>query len=72
MLRGAFMSDSRLSELEVKCAYLEKTVAELSEVLWRQQQELDSLKEGYRGLKDKLASDPGLVDASRNDRPPHY
>ena len=36
----------------MKYAYLEKTVSELSEVLWRQQQELDSLKEGYRGLKD--------------------
>ena len=66
------MSETRLSELEVKCAYLEKTVAELSEVLWRQQKELDALKDSYRGLKDRLSADPGLVDASRQDRPPHY
>jgi uncharacterized coiled-coil protein SlyX len=66
------MSESRLDELEVKCAHLEKTVLELSEVLWRQQKELDALKDGYRGLKERLSADPGLVDASVNDRPPHY
>lgn len=66
------MSETRLSDLEVKCAHLEKTVSELSDVLWRQQQELDALKDGYRGLKDKFGGDPGLVDASVNDRPPHY
>jgi SlyX protein len=66
------MSDQRLAELEVKCAYLEKTVADLSDVLWRQQRELDALKDGYRSLNDRIASDVGLVDASRNDRPPHY
>jgi SlyX protein len=66
------MSEQRLSDLEVKCAYLEKTVSELSDVMWKQQKELDALKDAYRGMKDKLAGDPGIVDASRNDRPPHY
>ncbi|MFO0596913.1 MAG: SlyX family protein [Myxococcaceae bacterium] len=65
------MSDA-LADVQVKCAYLEKTVGELSDVVWRQQQELDALKEVVRGLKDKLSGDPGLVDASRHDRPPHY
>lgn len=66
------MSDTRLAELEVKCAYLEKTVSELSDVLWSQQKELDALKDLYRVLKDRVGADPGIVDASRNDRPPHY
>ncbi len=66
------MPDLRLADLEVKCAYLERTVLELSDVLWKQQKELDALKEAYRGIKDRLATDPGIVDASRNDRPPHY
>lgn len=66
------MSESRLDDLEIKCAHLEKTVSELSDVLWHQQQELDALKDGYKGLKERLGADPGLVDASRNDRPPHY
>ena len=66
------MSEERLAELEVKCAYLEKTVSELSDVLWQQQRALDALQDQYRTLKDKVGADPGLVDASRNDRPPHY
>ncbi len=66
------MSDQRLADLEIKTAYLEKTLGELSDVVWRQQRELDALKEQYRSLKDRVAADPGLVDASRNDRPPHY
>lgn len=66
------MSETRLSDLEVKCAYLEKTLSELSEVVWRQQRELDALKDAYRGLKDRLNAEPGLVDAAVNERPPHY
>lgn len=66
------MSETRLADLEVKCAHLEKMVTDLSEVMWRQQKELDALKDAYRGLKDRLAGDPGLVDASNNERPPHY
>lgn len=66
------MSETRLSDLEVKCAYLEKTLSELSEVVWRQQRELDALKDGYRGLKDRLNAEPGLVDAAITERPPHY
>ena len=66
------MSETRLADLEVKCAHLEKMVNDLSEVMWRQQKELDALKDGYRGLKDRLSGDPGLVDASITERPPHY
>jgi SlyX protein len=66
------MSEQRLADLEVKCAYLEKTVSELSEVMWRQQRELDLLRDAYKGLKERVSADPGIVDASRNDRPPHY
>lgn len=65
------MSD-QISNLEVKVAYLEKTLGELSDVVWKQQKELDLLKDQYRMLKDRVGADPGLVDASRNDRPPHY
>jgi SlyX protein len=66
------MSETRLADLEVKCAHLEKMVSDLSEVMWRQQKELDALKDAYRGLKDRLAGDPGLVEAGNNERPPHY
>ncbi len=63
-------SDERVVELEVKYAHLERTVSELNEVLYRQQRELDALKETLRRLQDK--SEPGLVDASAQEKPPHY
>ncbi|MDP2273590.1 MAG: SlyX family protein [Archangium sp.] len=66
------MSETRLADLEVKCAHLEKMLADLSEVMWRQQQELDALKDGYRQVRERLKGDPGLVDASVTERPPHY
>ena len=66
------MSDQRLADLEVKCAYLEKTLGDLSDVVWRQQRELDTMRDAYKQLRDRVAADPGLVDASRQDRPPHY
>lgn len=66
------MSDQRLEALEVRSAHLEKLVGELSEVLWAQQRQLDHLQETVRRLKDRLESEPGLVDPSRADLPPHY
>lgn len=64
--------DDRVTELEIRSAHLEQQLHELSEVLYRQQRELDALKQVARRLEDKLGADPGLVDASRNDKPPHY
>jgi SlyX protein len=66
------MSDPRVDELEIRYSQLDRLVHELSDVIWRQQRELDSLRELTKQLRDKLQSDPGLVDASRNERPPHY
>ncbi len=66
------MTETRLADLEVKCAHLEKMLSDLSEVMWRQQQELDALKDGYRQVRERLKGDPGLVDASVSERPPHY
>jgi SlyX protein len=65
--------DERLTELEVRSAHLEHQVEELSEVLYRQQRELDDLKTVLRGVQDRVgASEPGLIDAAREDKPPHY
>ena len=56
----------------MKFAHLEKTVSELSEVMWRQQKELDALKDAYRTVKERMGNDPGIVDPSVTERPPHY
>ena len=66
------MSEHRLDELEVRYSHLEKTVQELSDVIWRQQRELDLLRELVGRLKSRMEIEPGLVDATRVDPPPHY
>lgn len=69
---GTGMSESRLDELEARYAQLEHTLEELSQVVYRQQRELDGLKDALVKLQDKFDAGPGLVDATRQDKPPHY
>jgi uncharacterized coiled-coil protein SlyX len=61
-----------LEELQVRYSHLEKAQAELSEVLWRQQKQLDALELQVRTLTARVGGDPGLVEASSAERPPHY
>ena len=67
------MTDERLERLEFKVAHLEKAVQDLSDVLYRQQRELDSLRERGLALEDQVqqledrGADPGRVEI-----PPHY
>lgn len=64
--------ESRIDELEARFTQSEHTVAELSEVIWKQQQQIDGLTRIVHELQQKLAGDPGLVDANQHERPPHY
>lgn len=65
--------EKRLDELELRYTEQQHLMEDLSSVVYRQQQEIDALKSEVNLLKQKLGeSDPGLVDASRTDLPPHY
>ncbi len=64
--------DARVIEVEIRAAHLEKMVNELSDVVYRQQKELDSLRAAVQQLRDKLSADPGLVEAGATEKPPHY
>ncbi|HEX8697845.1 MAG TPA: SlyX family protein [Myxococcaceae bacterium] len=66
------MDESRLTELELRYMQQAEQLQQLSDVLYTQQRELDALKAEVKQLKDKLAGDPGLVDAKQLERPPHY
>jgi len=64
----------RLDAIEEKLAYLEQAVHELSDVVARQQKELDRALERNQRLMDKIAvieSDFG-PSASAHEKPPHY
>ena len=64
--------DARIDELESRFTHQERLVNELSEVVWSQQQQLDTLKRMVGQLEQKLGADPGLVDAKADEKPPHY
>jgi len=67
------MSD-RLDTLEEKVAHLERALGELSDVVARQQKELDLALQRNQRLLDKIAaleSDSG-PSATAFEKPPHY
>jgi len=68
------MTTSKLEQLEVKIAFLERANTELSEALFRHHREIESLRAQLAALAQR-------VDATRSDsevltpeqeRPPHY
>lgn len=64
----------RLDALEEKVAFLERAVNELSDVVARQQKELDLALDRNQRLMDKIAaleSDYG-PSATAYEKPPHY
>jgi SlyX protein len=66
------MSD-RVEILEFKVAHLERSLQDLSDVLYRQQRELDSLASRNQQLVEQLQQleDRG-GDPTRVEIPPHY
>lgn len=71
---GSEMTEARRVEaLEFKLAHLERAVQELSDVVYRQQQEIDAALELNRQLRRQVedlgsrSADPNAVEI-----PPHY
>ncbi len=68
------MQDAAAELLELKIAYLERSNLELSDVVYRQQQELDLLRQQFQDLVSRfeaLKSEPDQYTAEQ-ERPPHY
>jgi SlyX protein len=64
----------RLDAIEEKLAHLERTVSELSDVIARQQKDLERALDRHQRLMDKMAaleSDFG-ASATAQEKPPHY
>ncbi len=68
------MDDDTVEWLQTKIAYLEKANLELSDVVFRQQRELEALGRQLREVAGRL--DAAQVDersrTSEDERPPHY
>ena len=64
----------RLEAIEIKLAHLELAVAEISDVVARQQKELDRALDRNQRLMEKIAaieSESG-ASATAHEKPPHY
>lgn len=64
----------RLDAIEEKLAHLERALAEISDVVARQQKELDRALDRNQRLMEKVAaleSDVG-PSATAHEKPPHY
>lgn len=66
--------NERLTELEVRVAFQDKTLQDLNEVVIRQQREIDRLKRELEAMKSRLAGLAPSMVISREDEkpPPHY
>jgi len=69
------MSDEGLERIELKIAFLERANNELSDVVYRQQQELAALNEKVAALAGRLESAKAgeqMPYSLEEERPPHY
>jgi uncharacterized coiled-coil protein SlyX len=68
------MNDDIVERIELRIAYLERANNDLSEVVYRQQQEIDALRAELAVLGGKLDSalTEQTVYTPEQERPPHY
>lgn len=68
------MNDHTLEQIETKIAFLERANAELSDVVFRQHQEIEALRAQIVGLAARIdaAQSDTAVLSPEEERPPHY
>jgi len=68
------MDDEALEQIHLKLAFLERANTELSDVVFRQQQEMQVLSARIRELAERAsaAQGGGEEQSAEDERPPHY
>jgi SlyX protein len=62
-----------LEGVQIKIAYLEQAMSELSDVVFRQHKEIQALEAQLKALKERLgATPPDEARTLEQERPPHY
>lgn len=64
--------EDRLTQVEMKLAYLEDAVMTLNDLVVRQGREMELLQSARDNLEAKLAELAELASDIPNRRPPHY
>jgi SlyX protein len=68
------MNDESLEQVQSKIAHLERAVVELSDMVFRQHQEIQALQAQVKAVKERLEG-AALAEAAgtpEHERPPHY
>lgn len=73
-MNEANMDADVVERIELRIAYLERANNDLSEVVYRQQQEIDALRAELAGVSGKLegALTEPTEYSPEQERPPHY
>lgn len=68
------MNAAELERLEIKVAFLERANQELSDVVYRQQQEIEQLRTQLAALGDRIDAlkSTDTPYTPEQERPPHY
>ena len=68
------MNDETLEQIQTKIAYLERAVAELSDVVFRQHREIQTHEAKLQALSERLsgAQSDERARPPEQKRPPHY
>lgn len=68
------MDDEALERIHLKLAFLEHANTELSDVVFRQQQEIQALSARIKEVVERLRAAQGGGDerSPEDERPPHY
>ncbi len=65
--------ESRLEEIESKLSLAEDLLEELNKTVYRQQAEIDQLKNGLAALREQVRTDmPADSPGPGEEKPPHY
>lgn len=65
--------ESRVTELEIKSAFVDDLVEELNLTVYRQQQRIEQLQHEFAALRRQVQSlQPAAPGSPADERPPHY
>jgi SlyX protein len=67
------IQDDALERLQTKIAYLERAIVELSDAVFRQHQDIQSLEAHIKAIRERMAGMPSDEPRTlEQERPPHY
>lgn len=67
------MSDEKIIDIETRIAYQDDTIQQLSDVMYRQQQQIEKLEKTVQLLVGKIQGlSENNPEKTIDERPPHY